>query len=146
MPFPNILYLHSHDTGRYVQPYGYAIPTPRIQRLADEGVVFRQAFCAAPSTSSASPLPSQGHHKPIANASGSPNPTASRTVRRPPDAAHATATTMTTSAVAYLTSALSASATSPATQRSSATNARPTIRSASMATSLWLAPTRSNSC
>ncbi|MDQ1379366.1 MAG: N-sulfoglucosamine sulfohydrolase [Actinomycetota bacterium] len=53
MPYPNILYLHSHDTGRYVQPYGYAIPTPNIQQLADEGVVFRQAFCAA-STCSAS--------------------------------------------------------------------------------------------
>ncbi len=45
---PNILYLHSHDTGRYVQPYGYAVPTPNIQRLADQGVLFRQAFCAAP--------------------------------------------------------------------------------------------------
>jgi N-sulfoglucosamine sulfohydrolase len=51
MALPNILYLHSHDTGRYVQPYGYAIPTPRIQQLADEGVVFRQAFCAAPTCS-----------------------------------------------------------------------------------------------
>src|SRR6476469_1393474 len=50
---PNILYLHSHDTGRYVQPYGYAVPTPRIQGLAEEGVLFRQAFCAA-STCSAS--------------------------------------------------------------------------------------------
>jgi N-sulfoglucosamine sulfohydrolase len=48
---PNILYLHSHDTGRYVQPYGYAIPTPNIQRLAEQGVLFRQAFCAAPTCS-----------------------------------------------------------------------------------------------
>jgi len=48
---PNILYIHSHDTGRYLQPYGYAIPTPNIQRLADEGVLFRQAFCAAPTCS-----------------------------------------------------------------------------------------------
>lgn len=48
---PNILYLHSHDTGRYVQPYGYAVPTPRIQQLAEEGVLFRQAFCAAPTCS-----------------------------------------------------------------------------------------------
>src|SRR5713226_2061567 len=47
----NILYLHSHDTGRYVQPYGYAIPTPNIQRLAEEGVLFREAFCAAPTCS-----------------------------------------------------------------------------------------------
>ncbi|MDQ6605962.1 MAG: sulfatase [Actinomycetota bacterium] len=47
----NILYLHSHDTGRYVQPYGHAIPTPNIQWLADQGVMFRNAFCAAPSCS-----------------------------------------------------------------------------------------------
>ena len=48
---PNILYLHSHDTGRYVQPYGYPVPTPNIQRLADQGVLFRRAFCAAPTCS-----------------------------------------------------------------------------------------------
>ena len=52
-PRPNILYLHSHDTGRFVQPYGYGVPTPSIQRLAEEGVLFRHAFCAA-STCSAS--------------------------------------------------------------------------------------------
>ncbi len=48
---PNILYLHSHDTGRYVQPYGYGIPTPNIQRLAEQGVLFRKAFCASPTCS-----------------------------------------------------------------------------------------------
>jgi N-sulfoglucosamine sulfohydrolase len=48
---PNILYIHSHDTGRYVQPYGHAVPTPNLQRLAEEGVLFRQAFCAAPTCS-----------------------------------------------------------------------------------------------
>ena len=47
----NVLYLHSHDTGGYVQPYGHAIPTPNIQWLADQGVMFRHAFCAAPSCS-----------------------------------------------------------------------------------------------
>jgi N-sulfoglucosamine sulfohydrolase len=51
MQQPNIIYLHSHDTGRYVQPYGYAVPTPHIQRLAEEGILFRQAFCAAPTCS-----------------------------------------------------------------------------------------------
>jgi arylsulfatase A-like enzyme len=50
---PNIVYVHSHDTGRGVQPYGYGVPTPRIQALAEEGILFRQAFCAA-STCSAS--------------------------------------------------------------------------------------------
>jgi N-sulfoglucosamine sulfohydrolase len=50
---PNILYLHSHDTGRFVEPYGYAVPTPSISALAREGFMFRQAYCAA-STCSAS--------------------------------------------------------------------------------------------
>lgn len=48
---PNILYIHSHDTGRYSQPYGHAIPTPRLQQLAEQGILFRQAFCAAPTCS-----------------------------------------------------------------------------------------------
>jgi N-sulfoglucosamine sulfohydrolase len=48
---PNILYIHSHDTGRYVQPYGFPVPTPNIQLLADQGVLFRNAFCAAPTCS-----------------------------------------------------------------------------------------------
>jgi N-sulfoglucosamine sulfohydrolase len=48
---PNILYLHSHDTGRAIQPYGHQVPTPNIQRLADQGLLFRQAFCAAPTCS-----------------------------------------------------------------------------------------------
>lgn len=51
MPQPNIIYLHSHDTGRYVQPYGHAVPTPNMQRLAEGGVLFRQAFNAAPTCS-----------------------------------------------------------------------------------------------
>ncbi|RKU14404.1 sulfatase [Candidatus Poribacteria bacterium] len=51
MKAPNILYIHSHDTGRYVQPYGHAVPTPNIQRLAEGGVLFRQAFCANPTCS-----------------------------------------------------------------------------------------------
>jgi arylsulfatase A-like enzyme len=48
---PNILYLHSHDTGRYIQPYGHQVPTPNIQRLADQGLLFREAFSAASSCS-----------------------------------------------------------------------------------------------
>ena len=47
----NIIYLHSHDTGRYIQPYGYAIPTPNLQQLAEQGVLFRKAFNAAPTCS-----------------------------------------------------------------------------------------------
>ncbi len=51
MPRPNILYIHSHDTGRYIQPYGHAMPTPNFQILAEQGVLFRQAFCANPTCS-----------------------------------------------------------------------------------------------
>ena len=47
----NIVYLHAHDAGRMVSPYGYDTPTPNLQRFAEEGVTFRQAFCAAPSCS-----------------------------------------------------------------------------------------------
>lgn len=48
---PHILYLHSHDTGRYIQPYGYPVPTPHLQRFAEQGVLFRHAFCAGPTCS-----------------------------------------------------------------------------------------------
>lgn len=47
----NLLYLHSHDTGRLVEPYGYGVRTPALQRLAEEGVVFRDAHAAAPTCS-----------------------------------------------------------------------------------------------
>lgn len=48
---PNILYIHSHDTGRLTSPYGFAVPTPNLHRLAEEGILFRQAFNAAPTCS-----------------------------------------------------------------------------------------------
>ena len=51
MEHPNILYIHSHDTGRYIQPYGHAVPTPNMQHLAEQGVLFRKCFCAAPTCS-----------------------------------------------------------------------------------------------
>lgn len=47
----NIIYIHSHDTGRYIQPYGHAVPTPNLMKLAAESVMFRQAHSAAPTCS-----------------------------------------------------------------------------------------------
>ena len=47
----NIIYLHSHDTGRYLQPYGHAVPAPNLQQLAEDGVLFRKVFNAAPTCS-----------------------------------------------------------------------------------------------
>ena len=48
---PNIIFMHSHNSGRFIQPYGHAVPTPNMLCLAQEGVLFRQAFCTAPTCS-----------------------------------------------------------------------------------------------
>jgi arylsulfatase A-like enzyme len=48
---PNIVYLHSHDSGRYLRPYGHNVPTPNLMRIAARGVLFRKMHCAAPSCS-----------------------------------------------------------------------------------------------
>lgn len=48
---PNIVLLHSHDTGRYISPYGYDVPTPNLHTLAEEALVFRNAFTPAPTCS-----------------------------------------------------------------------------------------------
>jgi arylsulfatase A-like enzyme len=47
----NILFIHSHDSGRYLGPYGHRVPTPNLDKLAAQGVLFRQAFSAAPTCS-----------------------------------------------------------------------------------------------
>lgn len=62
---PNIIYINSHDSGRYLQPYGYDVPTPNIQKLASEGVLFRNTFSVAPtcSPSRAGLLTGQCPHK-----------------------------------------------------------------------------------
>lgn len=48
---PNVVYIHTHDTGRYIAPYGHAVSTPGLQGLAERGVLFRRAFSAAPTCS-----------------------------------------------------------------------------------------------
>jgi N-sulfoglucosamine sulfohydrolase len=48
---PNILYLHSHDTGRCIQPYGFPVLTPNLQKLAEEGVLFKKYFTTHPTCS-----------------------------------------------------------------------------------------------
>jgi arylsulfatase A-like enzyme len=44
----NILYLHAHDAGRYVEPYGHPVRTPNLSRFAREGTLFRKASCVTP--------------------------------------------------------------------------------------------------
>ena len=45
---PNIVLLHAHDAGRWCSPYGSPVSTPNLEAFAKEGVLFRKAFCAAP--------------------------------------------------------------------------------------------------
>lgn len=51
MKKPNILYIHTHDAGRICEPYGYKAETPNMQKFAEEALIFRNAFCAAPTCS-----------------------------------------------------------------------------------------------
>jgi len=49
---PNVLIFVSHDTGRHISPYGIrTVHTPNAERLAAEGVVLDNCFCAAPQCS-----------------------------------------------------------------------------------------------
>lgn len=48
---PNVIYFHTHDTGRYIEPYGAPVRTPRLQELAERSVVFRNAHAVAPTCS-----------------------------------------------------------------------------------------------
>lgn len=47
----NLLYLHTHDMGRFNGVYGFNINTPAMQSLAEDGTVFRNAHCACPTCS-----------------------------------------------------------------------------------------------
>lgn len=47
----NVLYIHTHDSGRMLSPYGYKVPTPNLERFAGEAAVFRNAYCAGPTCS-----------------------------------------------------------------------------------------------
>ena len=52
MPKPmNVLYLHSHDTGRIVEPYGHPVQTPNLMKLAAQSAMFGSMFCANPTCS-----------------------------------------------------------------------------------------------
>lgn len=61
----NIVYVHSHDSGRYLRPYGHNVPTPNLARLAKQGTLFRNMHAAAPtcSPSRAALLTGQSPHE-----------------------------------------------------------------------------------
>ncbi len=47
----NIVYIHTHDMGKFISPYGYATPTKNIMAFAKEATVFTNSFCVAPTCS-----------------------------------------------------------------------------------------------
>jgi arylsulfatase A-like enzyme len=49
---PNVLLLHCHDLGRFLHCYGIkTVQTPNLDRLAEQGVLLENCFCAAPQCS-----------------------------------------------------------------------------------------------
>lgn len=51
MRAPNILYLHSHDTGVEIAPYGSEVHTPVLSAFAERAARFTRAFSVAPTCS-----------------------------------------------------------------------------------------------
>lgn len=47
----NLVYINTHDTGRLISPYGYAVPTPNLDRLAKDSTLFTHAYCCGPTCS-----------------------------------------------------------------------------------------------
>lgn len=47
----NFVYINTHDTGRTIEPYGYAINTPHLLDFAKDSTMFNNAFCVSPTCS-----------------------------------------------------------------------------------------------
>jgi len=56
----NILLMHTHDTGKYISPYGFHVPTGHLMEFAKDAMVFEAMFCASPTCS-----PSRGGYDDI---------------------------------------------------------------------------------
>jgi N-sulfoglucosamine sulfohydrolase len=47
----NVIYIHTHDSGRYMEPYGAPVKTPNIMNFSRRATTFRNAHCAGPTCS-----------------------------------------------------------------------------------------------
>lgn len=47
----NVIYIHSHDSGKFISPYGVNVTTPNLEQFAESSVVFQNAFSVAPTCS-----------------------------------------------------------------------------------------------
>lgn len=61
----NVLYIHTHDSGRILSPYGYKVPTPNLEAFSKTAVTFENCYCTGPtcSPSRASLLTGQYPHQ-----------------------------------------------------------------------------------
>ena len=58
---PNILWISTEDMSPHLGCYGDNVAkTPNIDRLAQQGVAFRQAYCAVPACEPGQPIPGLG--------------------------------------------------------------------------------------
>ena len=73
MPRPNIVYFHTHDLGRLCEPMGYAIPSPTLQQLAEQGTLLRQCHASAPSCAPSRAALVTGQHPHCNGMLGLPN-------------------------------------------------------------------------
>lgn len=47
----NVIYIHTHDSGRHLSPYGYQVPTKALEAFAEDATLFTHAFCCGPTCS-----------------------------------------------------------------------------------------------
>lgn len=47
----NVVYIHTHDSGKMLSPYGYNVPTPNLMEFTKDALLFRKAFCVGPTCS-----------------------------------------------------------------------------------------------
>lgn len=47
----NVIYIHSHDSGKFISPYGFNVETPNLEKFAESSLVFQNAFSVAPTCS-----------------------------------------------------------------------------------------------
>lgn len=47
----NVVYIHTHDSGRFFSPYGADVFTPNLEQFAADACVFTNAYCTSPTCS-----------------------------------------------------------------------------------------------
>lgn len=47
----NVIYIHTHDSGKVLSPYGYDVPTESLQSFTEDATIFRKAYCVGPTCS-----------------------------------------------------------------------------------------------